>query len=55
MAIGMERRVRAFSFSEMARVLADMVQTGWEAKTFRAPTYSGEGDVELFLAQFDDV
>ena len=40
-----------FSFSEMAQVLAGMRPRD----TFRAPTYNGEGDIELFLAQFDDV
>ena len=35
----------------MARVLADIRPRD----NFRAPTYSGDGDIELFLAQFDDV
>ena len=41
----------AFSFNDMAHVLAGLSQRD----NFRAPTYHGEGDVELFLGQFDDV
>ena len=40
-----------FSFGDMAQVLAGMRPRD----NFRAPTYSGEGDVELFLGQFSDV
>ena len=40
-----------FSFGAMAQLLAG---TG-PRDNFRAPTYSGDGDVELFLGQFSDI
>ena len=46
-----EEQGQLLFFSEMANVLAGMRPRD----NFRAPTYSGEGDVELFLAHFDDV
>ena len=40
-----------FNLNDMAQVLAGIRPRD----TFRAPTYNGEGDIELFITQFDDV